>query len=256
MSSARVRHEVVDGVLHIVLDAPERGNAMDLEFADALQDALGLVDESVRCVLLRATGPNFCVGGDIATFDGDDLGATIRSLADRLHVGLRALAAVEVPVVAAVQGWAAGAGMSLALAADLLVMGRGARMRTAYNRLGLTADGGMTWHLPRRLPRAVAMDLLLTDRALDADEAERLGLASRVVADDELEASATALARDLAWRSRPAAAAVKQLVGHSPVTGLSDQLEAEAAAMETAARGDDVREGIAAFRERRDPRFA
>lgn len=251
----RIRTERADGVLHVVLDAPDRGNTIDLAFADELLTALQGRSEDDRAILLRAEGRNFCFGGDVATFATDHPGATIRQLADALHVALRELAAVEVPVVVAVQGWATGAGMSLALAGDIVLLAEGARLKTAYNALGLTADGGMTWQLPRRAPWTVAMDLLLTDRVVDAAEAGLLGLAARVLPDDALDAEAHELAAGIAGRSRSAAVAVKRLLRQSPTTPHADQLDAETDAFAAAADAPDGREGVAAFLEKRTPRF-
>lgn len=244
-----------DGVAEIVLATPDRGNAIDLAWTAALRTAVDGLGEADRCVLVRAEGRNFCVGGDVTTFAGDDPGAGIRALAEDLHRGLLALDATGLPIVAAVQGWATGAGMSLALAADLLVIGHGTRFKTAYNALGLTADGGMTWHLPRRVPSAVATDLLLTDRVLVAEEAHQLGLASRVVDDTNLLDEARGVATDIAGRSRPASAAVLALLAASPRAALAEQLAAEADAIAVAADGVEGREGVAAFLERRPADF-
>lgn len=252
----RIRTERADGVLHVVLDSPDRGNTIDLAFAEELLAALRDRSDDDRAILLRAEGRNFCFGGDVATFASDDPAATIRQLADALHVALRELAAVEVPVVVAVQGWATGAGMSLALAGDIVLLAEGARFKTAYNALGLTADGGMTWLLPRRAPWTVAMDLLLTDRVVDAAEAGLLGLAARVLPDDTLDDEARQLAAGIAGRSRGAAVAVKRLLHQSPAVTHADQLDAETEAIAAAADTPDGREGVAAFLEKRTPRFA
>jgi 2-(1,2-epoxy-1,2-dihydrophenyl)acetyl-CoA isomerase len=244
------------GVVEIVLSAPERGNAISLDWADRFEAALGSLTTEDRCLLLRAEGRNFCFGGDVTTFvGGDDPGTLIRGLADRLHAGLQLLEAVEIPIVTAVQGWATGAGMSLALAGDILLIAESARFKTAYNALGLTADGGMTWHLPRRVPATVAADLLLTERVLTAEEAGRYGLAARVVADDVLTEEARGLAAGIAGRSRGPAVAVKRLLRASPTADLSSQLGAESDAIAAAAASPDGREGVAAFLERRAPRF-
>lgn len=251
----RIRTERADGVLHVVLAAPDRGNTIDIAFAEQLRDALQGRTDGDRVILLRAEGSNFCFGGDVSTFVSDDPGATIRELADTLHVALRELDAVEVPVVVAVQGWATGAGMSLALAGDIVLLAEGARCKTAYNALGLTADGGMTWQLPRRAPWTVAMDLLLTDRVVDAAEAGLLGLAARVLPDDELDGEARELAAGIAGRSRDAAIAVKRLLRQSIQRPLGDQLDAETDAIAAAADSPDGREGVAAFLDKRRPRF-
>ena len=256
VASPPVRVEHHGAVAEIVLNDQDRGNVIDHAWTDAFVDAVDAIGVDDRCVLVRAEGANFCFGGDVAGFGAaDDPGAHIRSLADRLHQGLRLLAASEVPVVAAVQGWATGAGMSLALAADILVVGASARFKTAYNGLGFTADGGMTWHLSRRVPPAIATDLLLSDRVLGADEARQLGLVSRVVADAELTSAARDLAGAIAGRSVTANRAVKRLLREAPLAPLDTHLDAEAQAIETAADGPDGREGVAAFLARRPPSF-
>jgi 2-(1,2-epoxy-1,2-dihydrophenyl)acetyl-CoA isomerase len=252
---APVRLERSRGVAELVLDDPLRGNLIDTDWAGAFEAAVADLGGDDRCLLIRAEGANFCFGGDVGTFVGGDPGVVVRELADRLHVGMRRLDQVAIPVVAAVQGWATGAGMSLALAADVLVLGADARFKTAYNALGLTADGGMTWQLPRRLPATVAADLLFTDRVLDADEARQLGLASRVVPDDDLVNHARRVAASIAGRSRGAAIRVKRLLRTAPHATLSDQLDAEATTIAAAAASADGREGVAAFLERRPPRF-
>lgn len=251
----RIRTERADGVLHLVLAAPDRGNAMDTAFAQEFDDALRSRTDEDRVLLLRAEGRNFCFGGDVSTFTSDDPGATLGALADALHAGLRQLRDVEVPVVVAVQGWATGAGMSLALAGDVILLAEGARLKTAYNALGLTADGGMTWQLPRHLPATVAADLMFTDRVLGADEARGLGLAARVLPDDELADGAREVAATIARGSRDAAVAVKRLLRRSPHASYEEQLHDESEAIATAAAGPDGREGVAAFLEKRQPRF-
>lgn len=243
------------GVVEVVLAAGDRGNAIDLAWCDAFDDALATIGPDDRVVLVHAEGRNFCVGGDVATFVGDDPGAQVRTLADRVHDTIRRLDAVPLPVVVAVQGWAAGAGFSLALAGDLVVFGASARAKTAYRAIGLTGDGGLTWQLPRKVGHGTALDLLLSDRVLDADAALHLGVATRVAADADLLDAARELARTVAAGPRDAAIAVKQLVRAAPTSTLTDQLDAETDAIAAAADHPDGREGVAAFLERRPPRF-
>jgi 2-(1,2-epoxy-1,2-dihydrophenyl)acetyl-CoA isomerase len=252
---AVIRFHRADGVAELTLDSPDRGNAIDLAWVDDFEAGLAQVSEEDRCVLLRAEGRNFCVGGDVGTFTGEDPGPSVRTLAERFHGSLRALADVEIPVLAVAQGWATGAGFSLACAADILVIGQSTRFKTAYNALGLVPDGGLTWRLPRRVPVVVALDLLLTDRVLMADEAQQLGLASRVLPDTELDAGGRAVATTIAASSRHAAVATKRLVQQGAGSDLPSQLDAEASAIAGAASGPDGREGILAFLERRAPRF-
>lgn len=254
--SAPVRTERHDGVLEIVLDAPDRGNVINADSVAALDAAVADIAEGDRCVLLRAEGKNFCFGGDVTTFRSEDPGARLRELADALHDVLLRLDGVEIPVVGAVQGWATGAGFSLAVVPDVLVLAEGARFKSAYNALGFTADGGITYNLPRRAPRALTMDLMFSDRVLGADEALQHGIAARVVPDDELTEAARALAVEIAGKSRPATVAVKRLLRASPTAEYAEQLAAETDAISAAAAGSDGQEGIAAFLDRRAPRFS
>ena len=192
-----------DGVVELVLAAPDRGNAIDIPWADEL----------------------------VAALDGVGEDASLSALADRLDDGLDLLDELPVPVVVAVQGWAAGAGMSLALWGDVIVVGEGTRFRTAYNRLGVTADGGMTWQLPRRLPTTVAMDLLFTEQA------------------------AREVAVRIAAGSTGATRVVKALLRASPHAERRPHLDAERDAIAAAAVAPDGQEGISAFLEKRTPRF-
>lgn len=137
-----------DGLLHLTLSAPDRGNTIDLEFTGALATALDDLD-GVRCIALTAKGPNFCLGGDVVGFSAAaNPGRYIDELARDLHASLVRLDEAGVPLVVGVQGWAAGAGLSLVLAADIVVLEQATRMRAAYSAIGLSPDGGMSWALP------------------------------------------------------------------------------------------------------------
>lgn len=243
------------GIAEVVLAAPQRHNAIDPAWVEQLHAAVEGIAASDRVVLLRAEGPSFCVGGDIRVFEGDDLGATIGALAEALHAGLLALRSVPVPLVTAVQGAAAGAGMSLALLGDVVLLAEDAQLTPAYGRLGLSPDGGMTWTLPRRVGDAIAADVLLTGRRIDAAEAARVGLASRVLPRDGFEDAARAVAGEIAAAAPTAVAATLGLLRASARVGFEHQLEAEAVAIARQAAGPDGAEGIAAFRERRAPGF-
>lgn len=244
-------------VLRCVISSAERKSSLDFTAVREATTALRTLDSDVGAVLLVGEGRNFCTGGDITAFAaaGDDLADTVRTLAGELHDLVRALAAAPVPVVAAVHGWAAGAGMSLVLAADLAVAGVSTRLRPAYPAIGLAADGGLTWTLPRAVGAARARHILLTDRVLSAGEALALGLVCAVVADDEVAAEARRLAEQLADGPANALGRIKRLLRDSAECGLDAQLDAEAAAMVESAAGDEGREGVVAFHERRAPRF-
>lgn len=182
--------DVRDGAARLTLNRPAAANAINLDLAAALAAATGRVraDPSVRVVFLTGSGSRFCAGGDVRGFVGvgAQLGDYLGELLGVLHPAIADLAAIEVPVVAAVQGSAAGAGISLLAAADLVVAAAGTRFVLAYTSLGLVPDGGSTWTLPRLVGPRRALDLALTNRTLDAAEALAWGLVTRVVPDEEL----------------------------------------------------------------------
>jgi 2-(1,2-epoxy-1,2-dihydrophenyl)acetyl-CoA isomerase len=247
------------GVAVITLDRPEVANSIDTTFGEEFAAATSAVraDPGVRSVLLRAIGKNFCVGGDLKFFAGygSEIGPELHALADRLHEGVLDLALLEVPLVVAVQGSAAGAGMSLALLGDVCLAARGAKFRVAYTAVGLTPDGGGSWTLPRLVGPRVAADLVLTNRVLDADEALRLGIVSRVVDDDQLDADAVALVRSLADGATEAFRRSKRLLAASASATLEEQLDAEARSIAAAATSPEGQEGIGSFVDKRRPKY-
>jgi len=172
--SETVKLSIEEGLARIVLARPEAGNAMSFEVIDALSRACEMVggDSSVRAVLITAEGKNFCVGGDINAFKGAaDPGAFIEQLANRLHDGIKALAAIDAPLVVAVRGAAAGAGLSLAVAGDIVLCGEGASFTMAYSGIGLTSDGGATWTLPRLIGLRRTQEMYYLNRRVSAAEA-------------------------------------------------------------------------------------
>jgi 2-(1,2-epoxy-1,2-dihydrophenyl)acetyl-CoA isomerase len=255
-SPVTVRTERAGRLLTITLDRPGQANALDMSTACQLRDAVRLIDHGVGCVLLRAEGANFCVGGDIRAFaaalaPGDFLG----ELASVVHDAVLGLASAAAPVVAAVNGWAAGAGMSLAACADITMAAQSARFRSAYSAIGLSPDCGLTWTLPRLVGRARAADLMLTNRAVGAAEAAGIGLVARVVADDSLLADARAMAVELASGPTAAFGRTKRLLDASDRATLAEQLDAEAASIAACADHPQGRAGVAAFTAGRMPVF-
>jgi 2-(1,2-epoxy-1,2-dihydrophenyl)acetyl-CoA isomerase len=243
-----------DRVLRCVLSTAARGASLDFDAVREITGVLRAAEPDVGALLLVGEGPNFCTGADVRALAGADA-ATVRAFADGLHDLVRALVETPLPVVAAVHGWAAGAGMSIALAADVLVAGTSTRLRPAYPGIGLTPDGGLTWTLPRAVGAARARHILLSDRVLYADEAEALGLVAVLVADEAVATEAQALAVRLADGPTRALGRTKRLLQEGALRDLSAQLDAEAAAIAESAAGDEGVEGVAAFRERRPPRF-
>jgi 2-(1,2-epoxy-1,2-dihydrophenyl)acetyl-CoA isomerase len=261
--SGTVRLEPDGRVLRVVLDDPDAGNVVGHELVTGLLAAAdAAAGDGVGCLLLTASGPNFCLGGDIRFFtpaggeSADGVGAKIGELADALHLVLRRLRDVPVPVVTAVQGWAAGAGIGLALAGDVVLLAASARMRPGYVGLGYSPDGGVSWRLTRGLGAARATDLLMTNGILTAADALAAGLVSRVVPDDELPDAALDLARALAAGPTRALLRTRDLVRAADSgAALDAQLEAEAAAIAACAAEPDGLEGVAAFLAKRRPSF-
>jgi 2-(1,2-epoxy-1,2-dihydrophenyl)acetyl-CoA isomerase len=259
MSFETLLFEVRDGIAHLTLNRPEAANAIDIPMSQELLQAALLCDEdpSVRAVLLSASGKLFCAGGDLASFRsaGEKLPSMLKQLTAGLHVAISRLARMRAPVVAAVGGTAAGAGFSLACAADLLLAGESAKFTMAYTRVGLVPDGSSTYFLPRLIGRRRTLELMLTNRVLGAAEALDWGLVNRLVPDDQLSAEAEKSARALAEGPTGAFGATKRLVLDSDDQSLESQMELEARAIADAARSADAREGIEAFFAKRAPQF-
>jgi 2-(1,2-epoxy-1,2-dihydrophenyl)acetyl-CoA isomerase len=216
----------------------------------------GSEDGAIRAVLLVSENKNFCTGGNIAAFAAaDDPAVEVRRQAEALHACLEVMAAAPVVVVAAVPGWAAGAGMSLVCQCDLVVAGESTRLRPGYPSLGFSPDGGLTWTLPRIVGTGRAREILYTDRVVEAREALALGLVHRVVGDGEIRTAATDLARQIASGPTGAYGRIKGLLAGSPVHNMARQLADEADAVSFGAGTAEGREGVAAFLQRRPARF-
>ncbi|WP_298197447.1 enoyl-CoA hydratase-related protein [Novosphingobium sp.] len=256
--SELVRLTIEDGLAHIVLARVEAHNAMSAEFIESLAATCQTVaaDRSVRAALITAEGKHFCVGGDLRAFGLDpDPAAMIEKMANRLHDAIKALAAMDAPLVVGVRGAAAGAGLGLAAAGDLVIAGEGAHFTTAYAAIGLTSDGGASWTLPRVIGLRRAQEMALLNRRLLAAEALDWGLVTRVVPDDAVDAEALALARQLAAGPTRAYAGIRRLLADAHLTGLGDQLDAEARSMGEALRTRDAQGAVLAFLERTAPVF-
>ena len=253
-----LRAEVDAGVGRLTLARPDAGNSIDLTMAEELDEvtAAWSADPAVRAVLIEGDGATFCVGGDLKSFATQpDLPAHLTAVTTHLHAAISRLAGMDAPVVAAVHGSAAGAGCSLAAVADLVLAAASSRFVMAYTAIGLTPDGSGSWSLPRVVGLRRALELTLTNRRLTAAEAVEAGLATRVVADDELRDEADRLAVALAAGPTGALGAAKRLLRGSLAHDLEEQMALEAEALAAAAASADGREGIAAFLDKRPPRF-
>ncbi|URD59915.1 enoyl-CoA hydratase-related protein [Sphingomonas sp. KRR8] len=248
-----------DGAVAVLtLDRPASGNAIDRELAAALLDTVLALDSdtSVRAVVLTGRGRFFCTGGDLRSFAAaGDAGQAIESITAPLHMAIARLMRLAKPLVVAVNGPAAGAGLGLALLGDAVLAGPSARFTVAYGAIGLSPDAGTSWLLPRLVGLRQAQRLALLGEAIDAEEAFSLGMVTRVVADDDLAYETMALAGKLAAGSMSALQRTRRLLLDSFDRGLEAQLEREAESIAAASRDADGREGISAFLSKRSPVF-
>lgn len=248
------------GVAHITLNRPDAANGLDMAMArELLQLSIECrADPGVRAVLLDANGRMFCAGGDLKSFvtHQERLQAYVKELTTYLHAAIANFARMRAPLIAAVQGPAAGAGFSLACCADLVLAARSAKFTMAYTGAGLVPDGSSSFFLPRIVGLRRAQELMLSNRRLSAEEALDWGIVTRVVDDEALAAEAGELARQIAAGPTGAFAAVKKLLADTFEHSLEAQMEQESMAIAEAAISADGLEGVAAFFARRPPVFS
>jgi len=252
-----VRVEVADAVATITLDRPESLNALTIPMKVALREALGSIagDRSVRAVVLTGSGRAFCAGQDLGEREAPDAPSLDVELRERYNPIIRAIRSMGQPVIAAVNGVAAGAGASIAFACDLRIASTEARFVLAFGRIGLVPDSGATWLLPRLVGAARAAEIALLGDAIGADDALRFGLVNRVVPADALATESRAMAERLAAGAPLATALTKHALDRSWGIGLDEALDGEAKLQGIAGATRDHAEGLAAFREKRPPRF-
>lgn len=250
-----VLHEIADGIATITLNRPQAYNAfterMHAQLMDALREAER--DEAARCIVLTGAGRAFCSGQDLKDLaPGESFGRLVRERYNPLVLRLRA---IPKPIVAAVNGVAAGAGMSLALACDFRVAVETARFVAAFANVGLVPDSGMSYFLPRLIGPARALELCMLGGTLDAATAHAYGMLSAVASAKAFPAVVRQLAERLANGPATALGLIKRGFDLSPGATLQQALDGEAQAQELAGRSDEYAEGLAAFREKRQPRF-
>ena len=252
-----LRVEVDGPIATLTLDRPAALNALTVPVKIALRETLEALagDRDVRAVVVTGAGRAFCAGQDLAERDEPDAAPLEVEVRERYNPIIRAIRSMGHPVIAAVNGVAAGAGASLAFACDLRIAAQEARFVLAFGRIGLVPDSGATWFLPRLVGPAKAAELALVGDPVDAAEALRLGLVSRVVPGDRLMTEARALAGRLADGAPLALALTKEALWRSATIGLDEALEGEAKLQGIAGASSDHAEGLAAFREKRSPRF-
>lgn len=246
--------------LILTLSDPATRNTLSPQVYAAGIEALNTADadDTLRCVVLRGDGDHFCSGGDLhrlnATRSQGGPADQAQNI-ERFHAFVEALRAFPKPVIAAVEGFAAGGGCSLALACDLIVAGESARFVMSYARAGLSPDGGGSWHLARALPRALAMQMLWLPEPMPARRWQELGLVNQVVDAGQALPEAMRMAERLAAMAPNAVASVKELVAAAPQRELRAQLDAERDHFVTNLFHDNGAEGLKAFFDKRAPNF-
>jgi len=251
------RHE---GIVTLVLNRPDRLNALNNDLAVALNESLQRIsqDDSIRVVILSGAGRGFCAGGDLGAIGkGRQTGAT-KELEPLLRSGMQAVLKMRTmhqPVIAAVNGPAAGAGMNIALAADIRIASEEATFGENFSRVGLFPDFGGTWFLPQLVGPSVAAELFYTGEMIDAQTALRLGIVNRVVPAAKLEAEAQSLAMKISQGPPVAVRAVKRALFGSEKAALAKALEHEVQEQIRCYLSEDCSEGIRAFFEKRPPKF-
>ncbi len=252
-----LRVEIDGPVATLTLDRPEALNALTVPMKVALCEALERIaaDRSVRAVILTGAGRAFCAGQDLAEREQPDAAPLEVEVRERYNPIIRALRSMGQPVIAAINGVAAGAGASLAFACDLRIAAEEARFVLAFGRIGLIPDSGATWFLPRIVGSARAAEMALVGDPVDAAEALRIGLVSKVVPAAELLAEARAMAERFAAGAPLALALTKHAMARATTIDLDEALEGEAKLQGIAGASTDHAEGLAAFREKRPPRF-
>jgi|SRR5579871_898070 len=257
--SEAVLVEREDEVALITLNRPDRLNALDYEMAAGLRDRLQELahDRRIASLIVTGAGRAFCAGGDLGwtkAFAGG-VGPAFHTLASCFHQAVIEIAEMGKPVIAAVNGVAAGAGFSLSLACDFRVVDRGASLKQAYTSAGLCIDGSGTFLLPRLVGLARAMEIAAFDQPIDAERALSLGLATRLADPGRTLVEAQAMARELGQRSLRSFAMTKRLFHRSFETPHETQMEHERRAIVACAEDPEGREGLAAFGEKRKPDF-
>ena len=255
MQIALVQSETFDGVFTLTLDAPDTGNALDIAMSEAIAEALEGVNAmpDVHCVLIRSAGRHFCTGGNVKDMarGADLMAGSVSEVRNRLQTGLHrithALRALEVPTIAAVNGAAVGAGFDLTLMCDVRIAARSAQFAESFLRLGLVSGIGGAWFLARIVGVAKAMELSLTSEFLSADAARDLHIVSQVVPDEDLDATAAALARTIAANPPQALRMAKRLIRESAESELPAALEMAASMQAILLCGDEHRAKVQQF---------
>jgi 2-(1,2-epoxy-1,2-dihydrophenyl)acetyl-CoA isomerase len=251
--------ELRDNLACITFNRPQAANSLNAEMARDLMLASIRCDEDpeVRAVLLKGSGSTFSAGGDLKSFYAhrEALPSHFKEVTAYLHAAMSRFTRMGAPVIAAVHGSAAGAGLSFVCACDIVYAAESAKFTMAYTKIGLTPDGSSTYFLPRIVGLRRALELTLTNRMLTAHEAMELGIVTKVVPDSELMTASTDMAKSLAAGPTRAYGATKRLLHSGFSETLETQMELESRSIAELAKSEDGREGIKAFLEKRPAKF-
>jgi len=256
VDSMNVSFEKEGSIAVLTLDRPEQLNAMADPMWDALYEHLGKIaaDDEIRAVILTGAGRAFCSGGDVTRMANADIKSGLTRSRHR-HRTVLVLYNLDKPVIAAVRGPVYGIGTALALVCDLVVASETTKFSMAFKKVGVVPDGGAIFFLTQYLGIAQARDLVFTARVVSADEAIKLGLVARVVADEKLGTEARALAKEMAESATYALALAKKMFRCMYVPTLEQLMEMETLASGLVRLSYDHKEGVAAFKEKRPPKF-
>jgi 2-(1,2-epoxy-1,2-dihydrophenyl)acetyl-CoA isomerase len=255
---ATVLTNVDDGVMTITLNRPDKRNAMNAELNDELVDALRVArgDDDVRAVIVTGAGKGFCAGADLTLFAQIDRPEFVRDyVIDNYKTMMELITSMKKPVIAAVNGSAAGAGASLALACDFRVMAEDASIYQAFIKIGLVPDAGSCWLLARQVGYSKALEIATSGEPVNAAQCAELGLANRVVGSNELMGAANEWAQQLSRMPTRAIAMTKEAMHFAMDHDLGKTIEREAELQARAVQTHDHKEGVSAFLEKRDPDF-
>ena len=261
MDYSTITFDVQDSIATITLNRPDNANALNIDMSKELMQAAIQCSEdpSIRAVLLTGTGRMFCAGGDLKSFAshgrGAQLAAHLKEVTIYLHGAVSRFLRMDPPLIGVVNGVAAGAGMSIACACDMVLAAESSKFTMAYTRAGLTPDGSSTYFLSRAVGMKRATELVLTNRMLSAQEAYEWGIVNQIVPDADLMTEATKLASSLAAGATGAFGAAKRLLHNGWTETVETQMELESQAIAARAHTADGDEGISAFLEKRAPNF-
>jgi 2-(1,2-epoxy-1,2-dihydrophenyl)acetyl-CoA isomerase len=259
MNLTTMTFDLKDHIATITLNRPDAANALNLTMSQDLLTVASRCDSAdVRAVILTAQGKMFCAGGDVLSFAAAGAGVTelMRNMTAFLHSAISRFARMNAPLITAINGTAAGAGLSMALTGDIILAAASAKFTMAYTKIGVSPDGSSTFFLPRLVGIAKAKEMILLNPVYSAEEAKSHGLVTEVLADDALMARANALAQQLAAGPTAAYGETKRLLADTFSNSLETQMEMETRAIAgLTAYSNDTREGFKAFTEKRKPLF-